>query len=617
MYLSKEYILAAIRNLRDIHPFYGITFLACKKNGLSIGAAKSFPMDRKTAEFMNAVHKLNPESNHFFQPYRSNMRDKYWVTKKYPSSGLQAINTQTFIDAFIHEDPKTWGWKSDYVNNLKKMLGDGVLSLFDFAVWILRYHKWAEEATHETVMKTFANMFHITDEEHEMLFTTDINGYPITNPFQSDVVIWEDLCSSFEPAPDAGPSRGATLSYLELKNVGPAGSIIMEPNNRLNIITGDNGLGKSFVMECSWWALTGEWCEEVARPINLASKPAISYALANKKGVPMKEIVKYDEKKGAWPKSKNAPSIPGLIVYARVDGSYAVWDPAQHYDANASKKHVFTREEVWNGSDAIEGLLRDWVTWQRVSNSDGSSFEVLKKVLKEMSPPDMGELMPGTPIRTLNDKREIPTIVHPYGEVPITNASAGVRRIITLAYLIVWAWSEHNIAAELRKVTAEKRIVILIDEVEAHLHPKWQRTILPALLNIQSLLSGELEIQFIISTHSPLIMASSETYFNEETDQLFSITVNKTTGEAELTAVDFIKYGQINEWLTSPIFNLGQARSREAENAIEQAKRLQLEATPNRQEVYTIHKRLLKELSESDSFWHRWLYFAEKQGVIL
>ncbi|MCL2082553.1 MAG: ATP-binding protein [Oscillospiraceae bacterium] len=320
-----------------------------------------------------------------------------------------------------------------------------MLSLFDFAVWVLKYHKWPEETTKEMVMQTFVNMYHLTDKEISSLFTQDIEGYPVSNPFRPNAVAWEDLCNSIEPAPDATPSRGATLSFLELKNVGPASSIIMEPNSRLNIITGDNGLGKSFVMECSWWALTGEWCDDVARPMSVTSKPTISYALANKKGIPMKEIVKYDKKNGTWPKSKNAPSIPGLIVYARVDGSYAVWDPAQQYDVNTSSKHVFTREEVWNGSEAIEGLLRDWVSWQRTSNSDESSFEVLKKVLKEMSPPDMGELTPGTPIRTLNDKREIPTIVHPYGEVPITNASAGVRRVITLAYLIVWAWNEHNI----------------------------------------------------------------------------------------------------------------------------------------------------------------------------
>lgn len=172
-----------------------------------------------------------------------------------------------------------------------------------------------------------------------------------------------------------------------------------------------------------------------------------------------------------------------------------------------------------------------------------------------------------------------------------------------------------KVSAELTNAKPEKRMVILIDEIEAHLHPKWQRAILPALLDIQRILSIELEIQFLISTHSPLVMASAETFFNGETDKLFHLSANKETGEAELTDMDFIKYGHVNSWLTSPIFNLGQARAQEAENAINRAKQLQLQKNPDRNEIIETHKMLLQELGESDPFWPRWLYFAEQNGV--
>lgn len=147
------------------------------------------------------------------------------------------------------------------------------------------------------------------------------------------------------------------------------------------------------------------------------------------------------------------------------------------------------------------------------------------------------------------------------------------------------------------------------------MHPKWQRVILPALLDIQSLLSSELEIQFFISTHSPLVLASAETYFNVITDRLFHITPNKDTGEAELSAIDFVKYGHVNSWLTSPIFNLGQARSQEAEKTIDKAKKLQLQESPSVEDIACTHQMLLKELAETDPFWPRWLFFAEKHGV--
>ncbi|MEA5058963.1 MAG: ATP-binding protein [Candidatus Pelethousia sp.] len=619
MYLSTDYILTAIRRLSNVHPFYGITFLSCKKNNLPVGKKVDFPMDSNTRAFLEEVHKISPSSQYYYQPYASNAKKKLWVDKKYPSSGLQAINTQTFSQAFLHvKKEKTWGWTDNYIDVLEALLKNKQrLSIIDLAIWVFKDKEWPDNIDLDTISQHFLSVFDITPEEKNRLFSIEVQGYPIKKPFQEKQTTWVDLSREITPPPDAAPNRGATLSYLELQNVGPTADISIEPNNRLNIITGDNGLGKSFLMECAWWALTGTWADISAQPHKKAEKKksVITYELASDKGAPSKVDVVFDMKTGQWPRTKKTPSIPGLIVYARVDGSYAVWDPAKQYNvSNAVRKSVFSRSEVWDGiTGSIEGLIRDWVKWQ--STPEKYPFEILKNVLRRISPPDMGELLPGQPIRIIDDTRDIPTIIHPYGEIPIVNASAGVRRIVTLAYLIVWAWYEHKVSAELTNTKPEKRMVILIDEIEAHLHPKWQRAILPALLDIQTILSSELEIQFLISTHSPLVMASAETFFNAETDKLFHLSANKETGEAELADMDFIKYGHVNSWLTSPIFSLGQARAQEAENAINRAKRIQLQENPDRNEIIETHKMLLKELGETDPFWPRWIYFAEQNGV--
>jgi hypothetical protein len=47
-------------------------------------------------------------------------------------------------------------------------------------------------------------------------------------------------------------------------------------------------------------------------------------------------------------------------------------------------------------------------------------------------------------------------------------------------------------------------IILLLDEVDIHLHPKWQRRILPA---IQTLLPNA---QIFVSTHSPFVVGSVE-----------------------------------------------------------------------------------------------------------
>jgi DNA repair ATPase RecN len=49
------------------------------------------------------------------------------------------------------------------------------------------------------------------------------------------------------------------LKSLHLKNVGPAPEMTLELGSRMNLITGDNGLGKSFLLDVMWWALTRRW----------------------------------------------------------------------------------------------------------------------------------------------------------------------------------------------------------------------------------------------------------------------------------------------------------------------------------------------------------------------
>jgi hypothetical protein len=82
-----------------------------------------------------------------------------------------------------------------------------------------------------------------------------------------------------------------------------------------------------------------------------------------------------------------------------------------------------------------------------------------------------------------------------------------------------------------------------------------------------------------------------------------------------LADIDFIKYGHINSYQTSPIFGLGQARSQEAESAINTAKQIQLKDNPSKEEISAIHELLLNSLAESDPFWPRWVFFAENHGV--
>lgn len=56
------------------------------------------------------------------------------------------------------------------------------------------------------------------------------------------------------------------LERLELKDVGPAPHLEIDLAPRLNLITGDNGLGKTFLLDVARWALTRTWASHPAAP---------------------------------------------------------------------------------------------------------------------------------------------------------------------------------------------------------------------------------------------------------------------------------------------------------------------------------------------------------------
>lgn len=286
IYLSSEYILSAIQQLETVHTFIGITFLTCKKCELPIGTPVEFLMDSNTKKFMTDVHKICPTSEFYFQPYQT-IRGKQWLAAKYPSSGLQAINTQTFSAAFIHDrNSKLWAWTTDYVEQIQKVAipkKEKKASIFAMAVWVLKDYKWKDTATIEDVVEKFVKDYHLTSKEIDLLFSQE-QAFPNVAAFQGEAVSWNQLSNNLTSPPDAIPEQEGTLSKIELTNVGPCDHIEMQLSPRLNIITGDNGFGKTFLMDCAWWALTNTWTGNEARPkyAEGSKRASISFAIAGR-----------------------------------------------------------------------------------------------------------------------------------------------------------------------------------------------------------------------------------------------------------------------------------------------------------------------------------------------
>ena len=85
--------------------------------------------------------------------------------------------------------------------------------------------------------------------------------------------------------------------------------------------------------------------------------------------------------------------------------------------------------------------------------------------------------------------------------VAYENLSHGQRNILSMVGEIAFKAIILNPHLGDEAVTAVKGIV-LIDEIDLHLHPRWQRIIVPALLGAFP------QLQFVATTHSPIIIQS-------------------------------------------------------------------------------------------------------------
>ena len=425
------------------------------------------------------------------------------------------------------------------------------------------------------------------------------------------------------------------LEILRLKNVGPAPEMSMELASRLNLVTGDNGLGKSFLLDVAWWALTRKWPHDLnprltsgypARPTDVKQPASIAFRVTGKH----KRIeyeAQYVPRDQAWQGRSGRPWNPGLVLYAHADGGFAVWDPARNYWKQQGKVdvqdrlpgYVFSPKDVWDGlvvfldgkpTTVCNGLLADWGSWIR---ERGDTAKRMQGVLNRLSP--KGENIEVGPLArlSLDDARDIPSIRTPYVDaVPILHASSGVRRVVGLAYMLLWSWLEHVRAAEQIGEEPTRQVILLFDELESHLHPRWQRTILRSLLHVAESLHEDATVQLIAATHSPMVLASAEPVFDTKRDAWFDLDLEWKN--VVLRKRDFISRGDVSNWLTSEAFDLKCARSLEAETAIENALAVLRESNANRKAIDEADRALRKAaLSDIDPFWVRWGHFMEAQ----
>jgi predicted ATP-binding protein involved in virulence len=207
--------------------------------------------------------------------------------------------------------------------------------------------------------------------------------------------------------------------------------------------------------------------------------------------------------------------------------------------------------------NAEEWLLQKELLSEKAELSVKQKFDNQLKLVKNILVsilPDVEEIRV-KPINESNSKLLL-EVRTPYGWVNLRDLSHGYQ---TTTALIV------DIAAKMMEQYPDSEnplaepVIILIDEIDLHLHPKWQRTVLDKLSYHFP------AAQFIATSHSPLIVQSAQ-------DKGANIVVCRKEGDRVIidNDPDEVKGWRIDQILVSDLFELDSSRSVKTQKKVDQ-----------------------------------------------
>lgn len=154
------------------------------------------------------------------------------------------------------------------------------------------------------------------------------------------------------------------------------------------------------------------------------------------------------------------------------------------------------------------------------------------------------------PLRFVMDRVEADGTRH---ELRIEQLSEGYKIVIAMVADLAARMAEAN--PEMTN-PLDATGIVLIDEVDLHLHPKWQRTILQDLHRVFP------NIQFIVSTHSPIIVVGAA-------DIAQVVNLNSIASDAD-DVVPNVSASNVGQILLSGLFGLKSLQSPEWDDKIQE-----------------------------------------------
>lgn len=401
------------------------------------------------------------------------------------------------------------------------------------------------------------------------------------------------------------------IQSLELENIrtfGPKVDLRLEKENgtipQWTLILGDNGIGKSTLVQCIAWMKpylpykiddveSGDFSP--APSISDEENETLERLVKRNRGGENIDTAKIDVRFIAKRKlntkyaSKNLSDChTGMTIGLNNEGSLSSFKPI----LETEYKEIFHREEVLIyaysasrnigklnlGDPELEDTIPSFIDEETVLYDAEEIFHTLKYAalavkgkLKEEHEkyiekiqrmlisilPDVGKiadmeiLAPKLPRKNQElDIRKGFVITTKHGKkIPFDEMSLGYKT--TISWTVDLAWRLYLQYPESDNPLAEPAIV-LVDEIDLHLHPKWQRQIMANLSKHFK------KTQFIATAHSPLMV-------QEAIKSNYAVLKQDVNGVDILNDPQGIDGWRVDQILTSELFGLRSSHSTEYE----------------------------------------------------
>jgi hypothetical protein len=308
-----------------------------------------------------------------------------------------------------------------------------------------------------------------------------------------------------DPVASPQAATPGKLLKVQLHNIGPFESLDIDLKANWMMLLGDNGVGKSSILKAIGVAIVGNEAREYASRIVRAGQSSANVTLItdrNPSGY-VTEILKRDVDAEVISRPSRPLELENWVALGFPPLRTMSWNPSQGPlpggKGRPSSEDVLPL--IRGEADPRLDKLKQWIVnldsedkkQQATGNGNNTAARILKEFFEAVG--EITEEFRVTFGEVTSDYRVF--VNTPDGPLPIEALSQGLTSLYSWVGILLqrlYEVRDHDVATN-------SHALVLMDEIDAHMHPTWQQILVHRLKKIFP------KLQVIASTHSPLIVA--------------------------------------------------------------------------------------------------------------